>query len=381
MFCSKCGAKNKDGAKFCTACGNKLVLKKAADTQIPPQSAYEAQTPPVFISPESGSDAVPAFTAPNEGAQTPPAFTTPEGSTDAPPKFTSPESSTDTPPKFTSPEGSTDTPPKFTAPGGIPRFTVPGGTKACFHHPAEQAVAACARCGNPICRDCADSFQVSAGEYEGKNLCFDCCESLVEENVAGLKANKNRIMVLFILEIIGFVIGFIIGAVIFSDSGAGAVLLGGLLIGCVGATIVASMKELGHGIADGFREWANGTGWFWVILTFIFRLIIIEIKAIILTIKNTVYYISYLVRTSKFIEEDTQALTLMREQLAFTLVRSQNRGVDIETLIADHPELASNSYAQYARANGETAAEENIRTATTRINEHGEIIREFAAAA
>ena len=33
MFCPKCGAKNVDGAKFCTACGNPLVSASAAPVQ------------------------------------------------------------------------------------------------------------------------------------------------------------------------------------------------------------------------------------------------------------------------------------------------------------------------------------------------------------
>ena len=62
-----------------------------------------------------------------------------------------------------------------------------------------------------ICKDCAEAYTVTSGEYANKCLCFDCCEQLVAENVAELTKNKNKIKGQFILQLIGMVIGFIYG--------------------------------------------------------------------------------------------------------------------------------------------------------------------------
>lgn len=47
-FCSKCGTKAKDGAKFCSACGAQLVLPKApvtSDAPVAPQAAEATPAP------------------------------------------------------------------------------------------------------------------------------------------------------------------------------------------------------------------------------------------------------------------------------------------------------------------------------------------------
>ena len=58
---------------------------------------------------------------------------------------------------------------------------------------------------------------------------------------------------------------------------------------------------------------------------------------------------------------------------------SQNKGVDLETLMGEDSALANNSFAQMVRAEGEDAAEANVRNCVASINENGEIIRNFAA--
>ena len=63
--------------------------------------------------------------------------------------------------------------------------------------------------------------------------------------------------------------------------------------------------------------------------------------------------------------------------MAYTLVRNQNKGVDLEDLMNEGSELYNNSYAQAVRDNGEAAADAALRQATTRIAENGEIIRDF----
>ena len=61
----------------------------------------------------------------------------------------------------------------------IPIFTPPSEEQrqfngpSCYYHKDEPAVANCARCGKDLCRDCCDSYGVSAGKYAGKHLCYD----------------------------------------------------------------------------------------------------------------------------------------------------------------------------------------------------------------
>ena len=69
----------------------------------------------------------------------------------------------------------------------------------------------------------------------------------------------------------------------------------------------------------------------------------------------------------------------MDEYMEYTLIRSQNRGVDLADLMNQDSRLYNNSYAQNVMANGEAQAEASIRNCVTSINENGEIIRSFAA--
>ena len=104
-------------------------------------------------------------------------------------------------------------------------------------------------------------------------------------------------------------------------------------------------------------------------------------KCIWITVSNTIQYIIYLKKTSGFIEEDSACLQQMRDYMEYTLVRNQNKGVDLETLMNEGSELYNNSYAQAVRNNGEAAADAALRQATTRIAKNGEIIRDFPNAA
>ena len=65
--------------------------------------------------------------------------------------------------------------------------------------------------------------------------------------------------------------------------------------------------------------------------------------------------------------------------MEYTLVRNKYAGVVIETLLAQESNLADNSFAQMVREQGEEQAEATLRGVTATINEHGEIIRSFAA--
>lgn len=280
--------------------------------------------------------------------------------------------------------GQNGTIPTFTPPDA-PIFTPPKnehGGLVCYHHTNEPAAAQCARCGKYVCKDCAEAYTVAIGEYANKTLCYDCCEQIVSNNISELTANKNTVKGQFILQIIGMVIGFIIGMSSGISSGdIGAGFVAGLVYACIGGVFLSAIKAFFSLVWDCIKiAFAGQFGWL-TVLSIIFNIIVIVFKCIWITLSQTVQYIVYLKRTSGFIEADTQALQQMKDYMEYTLVRSQNKGVDLESLMNEGSELYNNSYAQSVRVNGEAAADEALRQATTMINEHGEIIRDFRAAA
>ncbi len=271
-------------------------------------------------------------------------------------------------PVFTPP-----TAPVFTPPPA-PTFNGP----ACFHHPNEPAAARCARCGKYVCRDCAEAYTVIDGEYANQSLCFDCCEQIVTENVSELTRNKNKVKGQFILQIIGMVIGFILGMSAGVESGdIGGGFVTGLIFACIGGVFLSAVKAYFSLMWEALKIALSGNFGIITIISLLFHLVILVIKCIWVTLSQTIRYIIYLRRTSGFIESDTQALQQMRDYMEYTLVRSNNKGVDLETLMNEGSELYNNSYAQAVRANGEEAADAALRQATTQINERGEIIRNF----
>ncbi len=289
-------------------------------------------------------------------------------------------------PTFTPPGGA----PTFTPPGGgAPIFTPPGGTgqaagAVCYHHPLEPAAARCVRCGKYICKDCAEAYGVIAGEYAGKCLCYDCCEELVSQNLAELTRNKKKIKNQFILQIIGMVIGFIIGVSTGMDYGGFGNSIGyGVVFACIGGVFLSAVKAFFQMVKDAIVTAFSGgeAGIVAAILQVFLSSIIIIFKCIWVTLSNTVRYILYLKKTSGFIEQDSAALQQMRDYMQYTLVRSQNKGVDLDSLMSKNSELYNNSYAQAVLNRGEAAADADLRQATTRIAENGEIIRDFPNAA
>lgn len=294
--------------------------------------------------------------------------------------------------------GAADAVPTFTPPGGennqvdgknggIPTFTPPTPTftppqnakpefngPACSYHKDEPAVAKCARCGRYICQDCFDNYGVSSGEYAGKALCYDCCQQIVAENVADLKKNKNKIMLQFIVSIIGMVFGMIVGI----SSGGG---VAGAVIGlAVGGTLLSALKVFFSLVWDVIKIAVSGQFGVLTVLSIIWNILVLIVKCLITTVSNTVYYINYLVKTSGFINSDTQALQQMADYMEYTMIRNQNRGVDIDTLLNQKSELADNSYAQMVQQRGEEGAEAAMRECVATFNEHGEIIRNFNVA-
>lgn len=284
----------------------------------------------------------------------------------------------------------TNTAPTFTPPAA-PKFTPPPrpafSGPACHYHANEPAVRRCARCGKYICQDCVDNYQVTNDEYAGKPICYDCCRELVAENVERLTQNKNKIKFHFILSIVGIVIGFILGLSAGISSGDfGAGLVSGLVFAGVGGIFFSFLKFylqcMWVGIKESFKALFNGGGVAAIIGVFIgltIRIVWEAFKSIFITIKNTIDYIKYLKETEGFIESDTAALQQIADYMEYTLVRNKYEGVDIETLLAQESNLADNSFARMVQEKGEDQAEAHLRGVTATINEHGEIIRSFAA--
>lgn len=274
---------------------------------------------------------------------------------------------------------------------GVPTFTPPTPTfeppknekpqfngPACYYHKDEPAVAKCARCGKYICQDCFDNYGVSGGDYAGQALCYDCCQQLVAENVNELKRNKGKIMFQFILSIVGIVIGFIFGMSAGIESGdVGSGFVTGLICAGVGGVFLSALKAFFSLTWEVIKIAFAGQFGILTIFSIIFQIIVIVFKCIWITISNTFYYIKYLRETSGFIDSDTNALQQMKDYMEYTMIRNQNRGVDLETLLNQKSELADNSYARMVQEKGEEGAESALRDCVATINENGEIIRSF----
>ena len=274
---------------------------------------------------------------------------------------------------------------------GVPTFTPPTQTftppsdaahnnngPVCYYHNDEPAVAQCVRCGKFICKDCFDTYQVTDGEYNGQALCYDCCQAIVADNVVQLKKNKRSILVHFIATLVGMVLLPIYGAFtgLYADTGSvGEAILLVLLVALLGGSLWPYFKTVCVSTYTAFKKggiWAGLIGFFLYLFIGMFI-------AMFRTFKNVITYSIYLKKTSGFIESDSQALQNMKDYMEYTLVRSQNKGVDLETLMGEDSALANNSFAQMVREEGEDAAEANVRNCVASINENGEIIRNFAA--
>lgn len=335
MYCTSCGKAIDDDSKFCPFCGTTIVNDK---------SEMKAESVPTFTAP---TEEIPAFDAP--GASTNETVT---NNNDAIPTFKAPSNAI----------------PTFTAPPK-PHFSGP----ACHYHNDEPAVGRCARCGKPLCQDCCDSYGVVSGQYAGKHLCYDCTQEIVAENVSELTANLNKIKGQFILQIIGMVIGFIFGI----SGGFGSALI----CACIGGVFLSALKAFFSLAWECIKIAFAGQFGVLTIISIIFNLVVIVGKCIWVTVSQTIQYIVYIKKTSGFIESDSKFLEQIKEYMEYTMIRQQNRGVDLETLMQEGSQLYNNSFAQMVRDQGEEKAEAYMSQCVTRIAENGEIIRDFPNAA
>ncbi len=271
--------------------------------------------------------------------------------------------------------------PTFTPPA--PTFKPPKNAKpqfngpACYYHTDEPAVATCACCGKNICKDCFDNYGVTSGEYAGKALCYDCTQAMVQDNVRSLKKNYAKIAVQFAFSLVGIIIGLIIGISSASGGEPGEIALAAIACAGIGGVFLSALKSFFSLAWDVIKIAFRGQfGWL-TILSVIWNILVLVVKCIWYTISNTIYYISYLVKTNGFIKSDTEAIQQMNDYMEYTMVRNKNRGVDLETLMNDNSVLADNSFVRMVQEQGEEQAEANIRGCVATINENGEIIRSF----
>ena len=335
MYCTSCGKAIDDDSKFCPFCGKTVVIHNS----------------------QVKDNSVPTFEAPAEEISTFSASGTTTNETTA---------------------NNEEVIPAFKAPSDdIPTFTAPArqhfNGPACHYHNDEPAVGRCARCGKPLCQDCCDSYGVVSGEYAGKHLCYDCTQEIVAENVSELTANLNKIKGQFILQIVGMVIGFFFGI----SGGFGSALI----CACIGGVFLSALKAFFSLAWECIKIAFAGQFGILTIISIIFNLVVIVGKCIWVTVSQTILYIVDIKKTAGFIESDSKFLEQIKEYMEYTMIRQQNRGVDLETLMQEGSQLYNNSFAQMVRDQGEEQAEAYMSQCVTRIAENGEIIRSFPNAA
>lgn len=275
-------------------------------------------------------------------------------------------------PTFKAPESDEEIP-MFSAPTVDEKYEGP----VCKNHPNYPAVAQCARCGQNICKECAETCAVSSGEYANKNLCFDCCKELFEADKKELSKNRNKIMIQYILTIVGCVLGGAVGA----DSGA--VMM--LICIAIGGSLLAALKPIGGAMIDMFKgiiELASGgsiVGAIIQVFVGAINFLIVSIQCAIRTTIKLVKYTNYLIKANKAIKSDKDALKEIQDFMTYMAVKANNKNADIAKLMQEGGELYNNSYARMLVEKGEEAADAMLRVATTRIAENGEIIRTFVA--
>lgn len=242
----------------------------------------------------------------------------------------------------------------------------------CAYHPSEPAVTSCARCGKPICEDCAENYQVTDEEFEGEAICYDCCKELVEKNVKTLKKQRVKIIFQFLFTIVGIVVGILIGGAI------GPHWALKLIFGLIGGCFWTFITNLGKIFANTIRNFSNGA-WLGGIIWFFIDLIKAVFIAIWGTIKKIFTYTKYIIKTSGFIKSDSKALKEMADYMQFTQVMESNPDADLAELMAEGGVLHDNEFAKAVAAEGAEQAEAALKESTARANENGEVIRKFAA--
>ena len=301
-FCGKCGTELRKGARFCHRCGQK-----------------------------AGSATVPAAPRTAEPAPEPVSVPVPQ------------------------PE------PVYVPERGYPQeFYGP----SCYYHTMEPAVVQCARCGKPICRDCAEAYGVTAGDFAGMCLCYDCCTSLVADNLKLLKQQKRQILTTFILTIVGILVGLAVSA---SSETPAVIIVVSLWFGSFWVwfkTSILAFFSKANSKTNGSFFWGAVIGG---LITAPFKTVIKLIRCIV-----------YLRRTSSAVADDTDALEQMKDYMEYTQILSQNPGMAPEILMEQDSRLQNNAYARVVMAQGEAEADAQLRRYTASIASNRETLENFS---
>ena len=217
----------------------------------------------------------------------------------------------------------------------------------CYHHPSKDAVVNCGACNKPICRDCAEMYGVSDGEYEGQSLCYDCTTQLVAANVTlvGLLRKKTK------MELIIVAVGVIIGAIIGGSMGAGIGPV--ILVGLIGGGGLHVIKAIGS-FFSGAQALASGNVAGAIKAFFgLFTIVIAPFKTVITVVTR----LRQIKQADEIIASDSQTLQEMRDYFAYTqAMENKTASIDLAKLANEGGELFNNKYARAVLDKGEQTA-------------------------
>jgi len=184
--------------------------------------------------------------------------------------------------------------------------------------------------------------------------------------------------------IIGFVIGLVMPFLVDTGMvGFGQKLLAGLVYGLlfagIGGMFIPFVKFYFGAMWECLKSMFDGgiAGLIGALIGFSIACTIGIFKCLFTTIINTVKYIRYMKRTDGFIESDSAALRMMKDYMAYTQIRQQHRGTDLQNLLTIAPELQKNRYVRLIMKRGEEAAAKRLANAADRAAANGEIINRF----
>jgi len=207
-------------------------------------------------------------------------------------------------------------------------------------------------------------YGVSDGEYAGKCLCYDCTAGLVQANIDAVAEFKEDTKKSLIKTGIGAAIGGLIGAAM------GGIV--GFIVGVgLGGSANLALRALGQFVKGAFNA-ASGDA------SGLFRALGTCIGAPFATIKKIASISWQMKKAQDILASDSAALEAMRDYFAYTLAMEQSEDTkSFDTLTAEGGELFGNSYANRVKANGEKAAQAELRKSVVQIAANGEIIRSF----
>lgn len=229
----------------------------------------------------------------------------------------------------------------------------------CYHHPSQQAVAQCGKCGKGICKDCCDVYGVESGEFAGRALCYDCTVAEVEDNVKMATTLRKIVKTEFTFIIAGVVIGAIVGGLLMGSSNGdiGSVFTGIILFGLLGGCGWSVLKALGLMISGGGDLGVHGNyGGLGKMLRGFGMIIIAPIRTIIKIVSRS----RQIKELAAIAASDSLAIEEMKAYFAYTKVIEENRGVELATLTTSGGALVENKYAQKVLSNGENAAKASL---------------------